>query len=525
MTPDPKISIIIPIYNAEQFLHTCLDSAIKQSLKEIEIICVNDCSTDSSPAILSEFANNDHRVRVINHDSNKGAAAARNTGLDNAQGNYIFFLDADDTLPSDAMEKLYSEADQYGSEMVKGGFDVINNGKVIESNKWSTPTKRVLNTNIYESKFLRKIPTSHITYLYKRHFLNQYNIRYRTDLVVGEDLVTLATALIHAKTVTLIPDIIYHHIQRKSSLMRGKLSSSIAEDAIRTKKIIVDMLNEKGMHEAAEPHLKSWDYIISTQWLRIPSDLTPDDSRHIFTAFRELVTENKTVPWQPGTPHHYRYILALLLANNDDEALSFLSTKEAAEGFSSQEKLVTSLDYVLNLVPGDIGALIELSSISRKEGELRKALELIEKVITQDSCNFGAHLQTAAILKELGRYDESRIRLDIALESLTKEFDSYGQITNVKKVYDDLVRAEKKKLTTELGNACSKLDTVRGDLEITRGELNTVRGELNTVRGELGAVRMELDKVHRELNEVYMSRSWKITKPLRKVMSVVKRTK
>jgi glycosyltransferase involved in cell wall biosynthesis len=351
MMPPPIISIIIPVYNAEIYLDSCLNSATQQTLKKIEIICVDDASTDTSRDILSRFAGNDTRVKIIKHDKNKGEGASRNTGLDNARGEYVFHLDADDTIPLDALEKLYTEAYNHGSDMVKGRFNIVHESGEIQYLNWSTPNEKVLNTNIQKSAFLQKIPTSHCTYIYKRQFLNQHNIRYRTDLIIGLDLVVLTTALCLASTVTLIPEIVYHYYQSKTSVIRGKLSIEIAKDAIRTKRITADILNAKGLHEAAALRLQSWNFIITTYWQRMPSSLTPEQCSQVFSDFRALITENNIVPWSTNTPHHHKYILALALAGQDSKVLSFLRTKESSEGFSDQNQLEKSLNFVLKQVP------------------------------------------------------------------------------------------------------------------------------------------------------------------------------
>ena len=101
----PVVSVIIPVYNAEKFIDSCLDSVLSQSLKEIEVICVDDGSTDATERILGEYAGRDGRVRVI-RTQNRGAGAARNTGLKLAKGRYVVFWDADDTFRRDALEKM-----------------------------------------------------------------------------------------------------------------------------------------------------------------------------------------------------------------------------------------------------------------------------------------------------------------------------------------------------------------------------------------------------------------------------------
>lgn len=107
---EPKISIIIPVYNVEKYLSECLESCINQTLQEIEIICVNDFSTDNSIEILSKYAERDNRIKIINHEKNKGLGAARNTGMYHANGEYIWFVDSDDFIDNKACQVLYNIA-------------------------------------------------------------------------------------------------------------------------------------------------------------------------------------------------------------------------------------------------------------------------------------------------------------------------------------------------------------------------------------------------------------------------------
>lgn len=104
---NPAVSVILPVHDAERYLRECIDSVLAQTLREIEVICVDDASTDSSPAILAEYAKRDSRVRVITNSSNRKSGTSRNTGLDAARGEFLFFIDNDDLLPErDMFEKL-----------------------------------------------------------------------------------------------------------------------------------------------------------------------------------------------------------------------------------------------------------------------------------------------------------------------------------------------------------------------------------------------------------------------------------
>ena len=104
----PTVSIIVPVYNVEKYLPACLDSLINQTLQDIEIICVNDCSPDGSDTVLQQYAEKDDRIKIVNHEYNQGLGAARNTGVRVASANYIGFVDSDDYVATDMFELLYN---------------------------------------------------------------------------------------------------------------------------------------------------------------------------------------------------------------------------------------------------------------------------------------------------------------------------------------------------------------------------------------------------------------------------------
>lgn len=117
----PKLSVVIPIYNVEKYLRECLDSVLAQTLSDIEIICVDDGSTDSSPVILREYAAKDSRVKVISKP-NSGYGHTMNTGFDAASGEYIGIVESDDVIPPDMYETLCREADAHRCDVVKADF-------------------------------------------------------------------------------------------------------------------------------------------------------------------------------------------------------------------------------------------------------------------------------------------------------------------------------------------------------------------------------------------------------------------
>lgn len=359
-----KVSIIIPIYNAEATLRASIDSALQQTLEDIEIICVNDGSRDSSEKIAQKYTSKDERVHLISHSVNQGEGSARNTGLNEALGQYVFHLDADDTIPLNALELLYSVADMHDSDMVKGSFALVHSNDDTNLLPISKPPPETINTNIYKSAYLQTIPTSHCSYLYKRSFLNDLKIRYRTDLTVGQDLVMLTTALIQTKKVSFIPGIVYHYYQTQESATRGVLSQKVILDGIKTKIIIYDLLTEAQLPEAATNTLRHWAYQILEFWVYMAQNMSPEVCINAFSKFRAVIPHEVT-PWQDNVAHQFRYTLALIVARKDREAIEFLRGAEIKQGFSNLNNLKNALEFTLTQVPNDSGALHALDSISK----------------------------------------------------------------------------------------------------------------------------------------------------------------
>lgn len=130
MSENPNISVIIPIYNSDKYLSECIDSVLMQSLKNIEIICINDGSTDNTKIILEEYLKKDKRIQVINQE-NEGVSVARNKGIKKAKGEFLFFLDSDDYLPDEKVfEDLYLKAKENDILICGGGFSALINGIV-----------------------------------------------------------------------------------------------------------------------------------------------------------------------------------------------------------------------------------------------------------------------------------------------------------------------------------------------------------------------------------------------------------
>ena len=122
----PLVSIVVPVYNVESYIEECLQSVCSQTYENLEIICVDDVGNDRSMDVVRSFAVKDCRIKIIEHDKNKGLAEARNTGLEHVSGDYVFFLDSDDWLVDDAIEKLLSSAMTNNADVVVGQLSAFS---------------------------------------------------------------------------------------------------------------------------------------------------------------------------------------------------------------------------------------------------------------------------------------------------------------------------------------------------------------------------------------------------------------
>ena len=167
-----KVSIVIPVYNVAPYLTKCIESVCGQTLSDIEIIAVNDASTDNSLAILKKFAKQDSRIQIINHKKNTKTAGCRNDGLDAATGEYVCFLDGDDYLDADFCEKLYNLAKHERADIAKGVTKTFNTDGTIVIAKDNEKIKA-------NGKFA--FMGHLLTGLYNRKFLTKNNIRFYID--------------------------------------------------------------------------------------------------------------------------------------------------------------------------------------------------------------------------------------------------------------------------------------------------------------------------------------------------------
>lgn len=213
---DIKVSVIVPIYNARDFLRPALDSVISQTLKEIEIICVDDGSTDSSLEILKEYQEKDDRIRIVT-ETNAGPALARNNGMRRSRGEYIAFLDADDFYDPEFLESLYTVAKRDDLDIAISQYDIYNTRKSrFESSGGAdhsdifTPDK-VTSKSEYPDIILASTTGSAWNKLFRRSFIEGNGISFLQEVRMYEDVYFVVIAMAFAERVGKVHRVLMHH--------------------------------------------------------------------------------------------------------------------------------------------------------------------------------------------------------------------------------------------------------------------------------------------------------------------------
>lgn len=224
------ISVIVPVYNTAQYLHRCLDSILNQTLKDVEVICVDDGSTDASPQILDEYAAADNRVRVI-HKENSGLVSARKIGLKAATGGYIGYVDSDDWVEPEMYERLLTVLEKEQADIAMcGRIEDIG-----DTSRWvrhGFPTGRYDKQSLIEKIYPGMIVNGAFfewdifpgvwDKLFRREALESFQMAVDERLTMGEDAVCTYPALLHAESICIIDECLYHYRQNPASMVRQK---------------------------------------------------------------------------------------------------------------------------------------------------------------------------------------------------------------------------------------------------------------------------------------------------------------
>jgi len=217
----PLITVIIPTYNNEKTIQRCVDSVLKQTIRDIEIIIINDGSTDKTQEILEDLSKQDKRIRLIQLDHNVGQGIARNFGIMNARGEYIGFVDADDTISSNMYENMLQKAIEHDAEIVQCNIiNVFPDGKYVFQLPELNKVVHVKNRKEYFDKYVFRPQHSFecCNKLIKKRFLLENNIKFQSnEKVFAEDLLFNFEMAAKLNTIVFMGEAYYHYYQYEDS--------------------------------------------------------------------------------------------------------------------------------------------------------------------------------------------------------------------------------------------------------------------------------------------------------------------
>jgi glycosyltransferase involved in cell wall biosynthesis len=231
----PDVSVIVPVYNKAKYLKACLESVLSQNGIVLEVICIDDASTDGSPGILREFADLNREMKVLTNATRRGAAYSRNRGLEQARGAWVQFTDADDVLPQGSLNALVEAMRRTGAEAGRGSIRTLRDGQILE---WPPAAIAAARAGTMLDLTELWIPWFHTAYMISRELLVRRDVRYPEQLSAGEDPVFIARMLVAARRICVIPSVTYLYRQDER---RPEPTRRTLEDYLRHAELIKEI--------------------------------------------------------------------------------------------------------------------------------------------------------------------------------------------------------------------------------------------------------------------------------------------
>lgn len=261
----PKVSVIIPVYNVEKYIDRCMKSVLEQSLSDIEIILINDGSTDNCPTICDDYAKKDSRIKVI-HKKNQGLGFARNSGLDIATGKYIAFLDSDDYVDINTYQRVYEELESSQAQMcIFSYIDKKDSGEeikqIIPIGNTTLIKKDILSVGLLgmigsEPEYFNDtyIGMSVWKCVYSREVIEKHKIRFKCEKeFISEDIIFQILLMPHINRVITLEDTLYYYCENATSM---SLTKKYSEDKFERYKTLylkeLDMLEELNLKDEGQ---------------------------------------------------------------------------------------------------------------------------------------------------------------------------------------------------------------------------------------------------------------------------------
>lgn len=260
-----KFSIIVPVYNVERFLQECLDSIVAQTLKDFEVICINDGSADNSLTILNEYATKDSRFKVISQ-TNQGQGIARNEAIKLAQGKYLLFVDPDDWIEPNTLEQVWKRAESTEANVVQFNYETYNDltkkrkeriTHKLAQNKYRYNLKKLgfFNWHTFKKGMFRELGLAIWNRAYRTDFIKMNNIEFAPNKH-GEDHIFTIKSLILAKKIYYLNKTLYHYRNRANSSVN--IASANNFSAFENIKLLQKFLQKENLLDSLQNEFEEY---------------------------------------------------------------------------------------------------------------------------------------------------------------------------------------------------------------------------------------------------------------------------
>ncbi|WP_227370535.1 glycosyltransferase [Halomonas sp. M20] len=285
-----KVSVIVPLYNTTEYITECLESVLVQTLKEVEIIVVDDGSTDGGDKLAERYCARYPQVKLL-RQKRKRQGAARNLALSNANGEYVSFLDSDDTLPADALQNMVDAAERYDSDMVCGIQQSFSQWR-----SWvGVPVHQREFNRLIERTTIEEMPTliqdiSACNRLIRRKSIEKHKIRF-PEGTAGEDLDFMARMYLNCDVITILPEVVYNYRGRVDS-RTSRISAQFFEDRVAVTESLKQSFAEKGALDIYQRLLRSEvRKLVGNRFLKVIKSSPYDEQLQIFEIIGRLVKQ------------------------------------------------------------------------------------------------------------------------------------------------------------------------------------------------------------------------------------------
>ena len=306
----PKISVIVPVYNAEQYLHKCLDSILRQTFGDIEVLLINDGSTDNSARICDFYAARDSRVRVF-HKLNGGVSSARNLGLEKAVGEWIAYVDSDDWIAPNMYEELYNNALEQGSDIVYSDF-MMNYGSKVQYYASATYSS---DKSEFMKNYISSVWTCLVIMLVKREVYERNNLRSPIHLSYCEDFWLSVRLLHYAQKISYVNRAYYNYNRINEASRVNNLDERTEHDEIVAYQETIEFFEKEGQ-------LDDYEQVLSWRILKSKQEFVLDESRH--DEFREIYPVSHKYIWRCPYLNKKIKIMMLLLTYGMRNSLNLI---------------------------------------------------------------------------------------------------------------------------------------------------------------------------------------------------------